>query len=60
MDAWADVGAHAASPEELASTIAQQLSRPKEYQDSRLRCTRELIGQSDGHAAERVVDRLLA
>ncbi len=59
MEAWSDVGLHAARPEDLASIVSQQLNRPEECKDSRSRCTSDLIGNTDGLAAERIADRLL-
>jgi len=58
--AYADVGAHAASPDDLIEQVRAELAAPQRHAAARKRITSELIGSTDGRAAERVADVLLA
>jgi CDP-glycerol glycerophosphotransferase (TagB/SpsB family) len=56
---YADVGAHAASPRQLARQVREELDNPERFAAQRCRVTDELIGNTDGHAAERAADILM-
>lgn len=57
---YADVGAHAGDGASLLPTVRQQLDDPTQYHDQRRRYTEELIGATDGLAAQRIADYLFA
>lgn len=58
IEHYADIAAHAASPEDLPAVVAGELAQPARLSSVRMRYTQELIGSVDGRAAERVVDVL--
>lgn len=57
---FADLGAHAARYRELKKVVQQQLSNPDEFFSKRKEYTEQLVGMTDGKAANRISDYLLA
>jgi hypothetical protein len=45
--------------EEVAAGIDRALDRPDELADERRRVARDVVGEVDGHAADRVVEAIL-
>ncbi|MDX1455121.1 MAG: CDP-glycerol glycerophosphotransferase family protein [Gammaproteobacteria bacterium] len=60
IDAFRNVGAHAARPAQLNTRILEELADPARHAAARSDCTRELIGLADGKASERIVDYMAA
>ena len=56
---YADVAAHAGSPADLYRTVGEELRNPERHSGARRRITAELIGTTDGKAAERAAAILL-
>jgi UDP-N-acetylglucosamine:LPS N-acetylglucosamine transferase len=46
--------------EEVATGVRRSLAEPGELSDARRRVAREVVGEVDGHAADRVVDAIVA
>lgn len=59
IERYADVAAHAGSPADLYRKVREELREPQRFSESRRRITAELIGQTDGKAAERAAAVLL-
>ncbi len=57
---FADLGAHASRYKELKNVVKQQLSNPVEFFSKRKEYTEQLVGVTDGLAAKRIADYLLA
>lgn len=57
--AYANVGAHAASPQQLVEQLHAECAEPERFAAQRRRITAELIGPTDGRAAERAAEVLL-
>lgn len=57
--AYADVGAHAQSPTDLEIQVRKELENPQRFGMQRRRIVADLIGETDGRAAERAADVLL-
>lgn len=60
IDAFRNVGAHAATPAELSGLIRSELEHPGRYTAERRACTEELLGPTDGQASRRIVDYMAA
>lgn len=59
LEAFRDIAAHAATPDEVNDVIRAELAHPQEYAAQRRRYAEELIGNTDGHAGERIADYLM-
>lgn len=58
VQAFRDIGAHAATPAELPARIEAELSEPNRHRAARQQYTAELIGPVDGGASARIADWL--
>jgi hypothetical protein len=57
---YADIGAHVRAYSELLPTVRAQLRDAARFEPQRRRYTEELLGQTDGHASDRIADYLFA
>ena len=48
-----------AERETVVAGLERSLSHPREFADERSRVVREVLGEIDGHAADRVVDAIV-
>lgn len=55
---YKDIGLHVGHYKELPAAVAAQLSAVGEYEENRLRYTRDHVGATDGRASARIVDYL--
>jgi len=55
---YEDIGLHVGHYKELPAAVAAQLSAVGEYEENRLRYTRDYVGATDGQASARIVDYL--
>lgn len=58
IEKYADIAAHATTPESLVEVVKESLESPGRLAEIRRRYTRELIGPTDGLASKRIADTL--
>lgn len=57
---YADIAVHARRYQDLLGHVQSELADPRQHQPQRQNYTRELMGITDGHVSERIVNYLLA
>lgn len=59
MAQYAGIAVHARTYRELLPLVQSELAAPDRLKAERAACTEKLFGRTDGHAADRIVERLL-
>ncbi|MBU0994515.1 MAG: CDP-glycerol glycerophosphotransferase family protein [Proteobacteria bacterium] len=58
IDKYRDIGMHAEKYKHLKKAVDSQITHPDQFKTNRERFVKELIGESDGRTAKRIVDYL--